>query len=96
MRPADRAARAMRREPLPAERRLAESRAQIEDILIPDPEGFPRSHTMRLLAGRNGKAVAAGALAALFTMKPRLALSLVRFLPLGRLMPLGLLARRMR
>lgn len=72
-------------EPLPAEWRLAESRAEIEELLNPGPGRFPRSQTMRFLMGRNGKAVTLGAFAALLAFKPRLALSLARFLPLGPL-----------
>ncbi len=69
-------------ETLPAERRLAESRAEIETLLIPEPDSFPRSHTMRFLLGRNGKAIAIGAFAGLLAVKPRVALTLIRFLPL--------------
>ena len=66
------------------ERHLAESRARLEDILFPEPDEFPRSETMRFLMGRNGKAVAIGAMAALFAVKPRLARTLMRLLPAGR------------
>ena len=69
---------------LPAERRLEESRAEIESMLIPEPDTFPRSHTMRFLMGRNGKVVALGAFAGLLAVKPRLAMTLIRLLPLGR------------
>ncbi len=68
---------------LPAERRLAESRAEIETLLMPHAEEFPRSHTMRFLMGGNGKVAAIGAFAALLAFKPRLALALIRFLPIG-------------
>lgn len=74
---------------LPAERRLAESRAEIERFLKPGPDTFPRSETMRFLMGGNGKVVALGTFAGLLAVKPRLALSLVRFLPLGKLLPIG-------
>ncbi len=74
---------------LPAESRLAESRAEIERFLKPGPDAFPRSETMRFLMGGNGKVVALGAFAGLLAVKPRLALSLVRFLPLGNLLPIG-------
>lgn len=74
---------------LPAERRLAESRAEIERFLKPGPDEFPRSETMRFLMGGNGKVVAIGAFAGLLAVKPRLALSLVKFLPLGNLLPIG-------
>lgn len=74
---------------LPAERRLAESRAEIERVLKPGPDAFPRSQTMRFLMGGNGKVVALGVIAGLLAVKPRLALSLVKFLPLGHLLPIG-------
>ena len=69
----------------PAERRLAESRAEIEALLSPGPDTFPRSQTMRYLLGGKGKMVALGVFAGLLAVKPKLALSLVRFLPLGKL-----------
>lgn len=70
-------------ETLSAEWRFEESRAEIEALLNPGPDSFPRSQTMRFLMGRNGQAVTVGAFAALLAVKPRLALSLARFLPLG-------------
>jgi hypothetical protein len=96
MSPADPARERGPHEMLPAELRMAETRAEIEGYLIPEPDTFPRSQTMRLLTGRNGKAVAVGAFAALFAVKPRIALSLARFLPFGNLLPLALLAKRFR
>jgi hypothetical protein len=69
----------------PAERRLAESRAEIEALLAPGPDTFPRSQTMRFLMGGKGKMVTFGVFAGLLAVKPKLALSLVRFLPLGKL-----------
>jgi hypothetical protein len=69
----------------PAERRLAESRAEIEALLAPDGETFPRSQTMRFLMGGKGRMVTLGVFAGLLAVKPKLALSLVRFLPLGKL-----------
>ena len=69
----------------PAERRLAESRAEIEALLAPDAESFPRSQTMRFLMGGKGRMVTLGVFAGLLAVKPKLALSLVRFLPLGKL-----------
>ncbi len=69
----------------PAERRLAESRAELEAIIAPDADTFPRSQTMRFLMGGKGKMVALGVFAGLLAVKPRLALSLIRFLPLGTL-----------
>lgn len=70
---------------LPAERRIARTRAEIEDLLIPRPGEFPRSQTMRFLTGRNGKAIAVGAVAALVASRPRLGMALVRLLPAGRI-----------
>jgi hypothetical protein len=81
---------------LPAERRLAESRAEIERLLKPGPDTFPRSETMRFLMGGKGKFVALGVFAGLFAVKPRLALSLVRFLPLDGLLPIGRILQRLR
>ena len=73
-------------DPIPAERHIAETRAQLEEILVPKPDAFPRSETMRFLTGRNGKAVALGSLAALMVAKPRLGMSIMRLLPIGRLL----------
>lgn len=81
---------------LPAERRLAESRAEIERLLTPGPDAFPRSETMRFLMGGKGKVVVLGVFAGLLAVKPRLALSLVRFLPLGGLLPIGRILERLR
>ncbi len=69
----------------PAERRLAESRAEIEALLAPGPDTFPRSQTMRFLMGGKGRMVTLGVFAGLLAVKPKLALSLVRFLPLSKL-----------
>ncbi len=71
---------------LPAERRLADSRAELESILIPEPGSFPRSHTMRFMLGGGGKALASGAVAGLMAAKPGLAAGLLRILPIGRLL----------
>ena len=81
---------------LPAERRLAESRAEIASLLEPAAESFPRSETMRFLMGGKGQVAALGVFAGLLAVKPRLALSLVRFLPLGRLLPIGRILQRLR
>ena len=80
----------------PAERRLAESRAEIESLLPGGPDTFPRSQTMRYLLGGNGRMVAIGAFAGLLAVKPRLAMSLVRFLPLGKLVPVARILQSMR
>ena len=81
---------------LSAERRLAESRAEIESLLRPEPDTFPRSETMRFLLGGKGKVVALGVFAGLLAVKPKLALSLVRFLPLGGLLPIGRILQHLR
>ena len=80
----------------PAERRLAESRAEIEGFLADGPGTFPRSQTMRFVMGGKGKMVALGVFAGLLTVKPRLAMSLVRFLPLGKLLPVARILQSMR
>jgi len=68
------------------ERRLADSRADLEALLRGHaPGGFPRSHTMRFLLGRGGGAIAAGAFAGLLAVNPRLAATIFRIVPLGRL-----------
>jgi len=81
---------------MPAERRLAESRAEIASLLEPGTDSFPRSETMRFLMGGKGQVAALGLFAGLLAVKPRLALSLVRFLPLGRLLPIGRILQRLR
>lgn len=81
---------------LSAERRLAESRAEIERLLQPGADSFPRSETMRFLMGGNGKIVALGVFAGLLAVKPRLAMSLARFLPLGGLLPISRILERLR
>jgi hypothetical protein len=73
----------------PAERRLAASRAELERLLAPGPDDFPRSQTMRFLMGGKGRIVTLGAFAGLMAVKPKFALTLVRFLPLGKLLPVA-------
>jgi hypothetical protein len=80
----------------PSERRLDESRAEIESLLGGGPDYFPRSQTMRYLMGGKGRMVALGAFAGLLAVKPRLAMSLVRFLPLGKLLPVARILQSMR
>ncbi len=77
--------------PSEGERRLAASRAALAELLGGDSEAdsFPRSSTMRFLMGGKGKMVALGTFAGLLAVKPKLAFSLLRFLPLGRLLPLA-------
>jgi hypothetical protein len=84
------------REPSPGERQLAESRAEIESIFEPEPDEFPRSSTMRFLMGGKGRMVALGLFAGLVAVKPKLALSLVRFLPLGNVLPIANLLKSLR
>lgn len=73
----------------PGARRLAESRAELERLFAPGPDDFPRSQTMRFLMGGKGRMVTLGAFAGLMAVKPRFALTLVRFLPLGKLLPVA-------
>lgn len=80
----------------PGERRLAASRAELRRILAPDPDEFPRSRTMRHLMGGKGRMVALGAFAGLMAVKPKLALTLIRFLPLGKLQPVVRLIQSLR
>ncbi len=58
-------------------------------MLVPDPDDFPRSQTMRFLMAGKGRMVALGAFAGLMAVKPKFALTLVRFLPLGKLLPVA-------
>jgi hypothetical protein len=81
--------------------RLAESRAEIQRLLEPRAEesgeegagngtGFPRSRTMRaLMSGRGLGAVGATA-AGLLMARPALAWRLIRMLPTGALLRMGL------
>jgi hypothetical protein len=79
--------------------RLAESRAEIKRLLEPRSDesegaangtGFPRSRTMRaLLSGRGLGAVGATA-AGLLMARPALAWRLIRMLPTGALLRMGL------
>jgi hypothetical protein len=81
--------------------RLAESRAEIKRLLEPRQGeegearaegglGFPRSRTMRaLMSGRGLGAVGATA-AGLFMARPALAWKLIRMLPAGALLRMGL------
>lgn len=83
-------------EVVPAERRLAETRAEIEDLLIPQPGEFPRSETMRFIMGRNGKYILAGAAVALVAIKPRFAATLLGLLPSAvRLLPVHRILHRL-
>ena len=84
------------RESSPGERRMALSRAEIERIFAPGPDEFPRSRTMKYLVGGKGRMIALGAFAGLMAVKPRYAMTLVRFLPLGKLMPIVRLIKTLR
>ena len=83
-------------EPTPGERHLAASRAELEQLLVPDEDEWPRSETMRFLTGGKGKIAALGLFGGLLLVKPRLAYGLVRFLPLGKLLPVVRLLQSLR
>ena len=81
----------------PAQRRIADSRAALEDLVAPpDADAFPRSETMRFLTGGKGRMVALGLFTGLLLVKPKLAVGLVRFLPLGRLLPIARILQSLR
>ena len=82
--------------PTPAERRLAASRSELERLLAPGPDDFPRSQTMRFLMGGKGRMVALGVFAGLLAVKPKFAVTLVRFLPLGKLLPVARILQSLR
>lgn len=84
------------RMPSPGESRLALTRAELERLFTPSPDEFPRSRTMRYLMAGKGRVVALGAFAGLMAVKPRFALGLIQFLPLGKLLPLARLIRTLR
>jgi hypothetical protein len=75
---------------------MALSRAEIERIFEPGPDEFPRSRTMKYLMGGKGRMVALGAFAGLMAVKPRFAVTLVKFLPLGKLLPIARLIQSLR
>jgi len=80
----------------PAEQRLAAGRAEIELMLNPGPKAFPRSRAMRFLTGGRGRMVALGLVGGLLVVKPRLAVSLMGLLPLGKLLPVARLLQSLR
>jgi hypothetical protein len=83
--------------PTPAQRRMAASRAALADVFAPPGEDeFPRSETMRFLMGGKGRMVALGLFTGLLLVKPKLAVGLVRFLPLGRALPIGRILQTLR
>jgi hypothetical protein len=77
--------------------RLAQSRAEIRQLLEPPPDGlrgagpspsgaagdFPRSRTMQLLMSGRGLGTVGAILGGLLIARPALALRLVRTLPIG-------------
>jgi hypothetical protein len=75
---------------------MAMTRAEIERIFEPGPDEFPRSNTMRFLMRGKGRMVALGAFAGLMAVRPRYALTLVQFLPLGKLLPIARLIQNLR
>lgn len=75
---------------------LARSRARLKELLDPvEPGGgsgttaartrggFPRSRTMRLLAGRHGAGTAAALGVGLLLTRPAMGLRLLRMIPMG-------------
>jgi hypothetical protein len=97
--PGGRDARHPEREPSAGERHLAESRAALAELLAGEdyePDTFPRSQTMRFLMGGKGRMVALGAFAGLVAVKPKLAVSLLRFMPLGKLLPVARILQSLR
>ena len=80
----------------PGERQVALTRAEIQRIFTPGPDEFPRSRTMKYLLGGRGRMVALGAFAGLMAVKPAVAMKLVRFLPLGKLLPVARLIQSLR
>ena len=51
---------------------------------------------MRFLMGGKGKMVTLGLFTGLLLVKPKLAVGLVRFLPLGKLLPIGRILQALR
>jgi hypothetical protein len=79
--------------------RLAESRAEIKRVLEPDGTGekggangtgFPRSRTMRALMSSRGLGAVGATAAGLIMARPALAWRLIRMLPTGALLRMGL------
>ena len=79
--------------------RLKQSRADIRRLLEPPPEGapaarwaphgvtgeFPRSRTMQLLMNGRSLGIIGAVVGGLLLARPRVALRLIRFLPIGAL-----------
>ena len=81
--------------------RLAESRAEIKRLLEPRSDergnegaangtGFPRSRTMRALMSSRGLGAVGATAAGLIMARPALAWRLIRMLPTGALLRMGL------
>lgn len=69
----------------PSAERLSGSRAELESLLVGDPNSaFPRSHTMRALR-RSGPAWIAGIALGLMVVKPHWGARVLRLVPLARL-----------
>jgi len=69
----------------PGAERICASRAELENLLVGDPDSaFPRSHTMRMLR-RTGPMWIAGVALGLMLVKPRWGVRLMRIVPLARM-----------
>ena len=73
----------------PAELKVMETRAELERLLIDDPDDsrssgmFPRSRTLQLLTSNKGVVLLAVAAGGLLLLRPRLLKSAIRFVPMG-------------
>jgi hypothetical protein len=66
--------------------RISASRAELESILVGDPNSpFPRSHTMRMLR-RTGPVWLAGIALGLMVVKPRWGMRVMQLVPLARVL----------
>ena len=73
-------------DPPPSAQRISGSRAELETLLIGDPNSpFPRSHTMRALRN-SGPAWIAGIALGLMVVKPRWGARMMRLVPIARLL----------
>jgi hypothetical protein len=74
-----------------AKLKIRESRAELERLLIDDPDhnqtsgSFPRSRTLRLLTSNRGIVLLALAAGGLLLMRPTLIKRAIRFVPMGPL-----------
>jgi hypothetical protein len=75
-----------------AELKISESRAELERLLIDDPDHaqssgvFPRSRTLRLLTSNRGIVLLAIAAGGALLLRPRLIKRVIRFVPMGPLL----------